>query len=80
MRTAVEYLLVKTGSLAFFVSNGTTPKRKYEKKNFSSAFDTTVIRVRQFLSRDAFSSFFYKKFDNLELAKVPLSRDGTNDI
>ena len=50
-----------------------------KKKIFSSAFDTTVIRVRQSLSRDAFSSFFYKKFDNLELAKVP-SRDGTNDI
>ena len=54
-------------------------QNKNTKKNFSSAFDTTVIRVRQSLSRDAFSSFFYKKFDNLELAKVP-SRDGTNDI
>ena len=64
-RTAVEYLLVKTGFLAFFVSNGTTPKRKHEKI-VAALLLIQLLRARQSFSRDAFSSFFYKKFDNLE--------------
>ena len=58
--------LGKTGFLAFFVSNGTTPKRKHEKIVAAALLLIQLLRVRQSFSRDAFSSFFYKKFDNLE--------------
>ena len=57
--------LWKTGFLTFFVSNGTTPKRKHEKI-VAALLLIQLLRARQSFSRDAFSSFFYKKFDNLE--------------
>ena len=47
------------------MSNGTTPKRKHEKI-VAALLLIQLLRARQSFSRDAFSSFFYKKFDNLE--------------